>query len=93
MFNFKLSTPVLALVVAAALSACGGGDGGGGGGVAAGGSGQGSASDGIPASATQNVAGLMAFMNQLVAASSETSDPILLGEAVLPTDDTADVTS
>lgn len=88
MFNFKLSTPVLALVVAAALSACGGGDG-----VAAGGSGQGSASDGIPASATQNVAGLMAFMNQLVAASSETSDPILLGEAVLPTDDTADVTS
>ncbi len=92
MFNLKLSTPVLALVVAAALSACGGGDSGGGG-VAAGGSAQGGASGGIPASATQSVAGLMAFMNQLVASSSETSDPVLLGDAVLPIDDTTDVVS
>ena len=74
---------VLALCASAALAACG--DSGGGGGV---GADAGRTSD-VPASAQQSVAGLIAFLNDLIANSTnETGLPILLGDATLPTSDT-----
>lgn len=100
MFKLNKPKPLLALVTlvaAAALSACGGGgSSGGGGGTAAappaagGGVGGGSPSGDIPASALQSVDGFIAFMNTLVAGSSETDEPILLGDAALPVDDSRD---
>lgn len=87
MLNIKLSGAAVALAAAAALSACGG-DGNGGG------SGSTGASGGIPASALASVDGLMAFMNDLIAnRTDETSEPIDLGDAALPTDDTTEVVS
>ena len=44
----------------------------------------------VPASATQDSAGLSAYINQLIGASSDTGEPIVVGDAVLPVDDTTD---
>ena len=44
----------------------------------------------VPSSATANSAGLVTFVNSQVALSSETGEPILVGDAVLPTDDTTE---
>lgn len=41
----------------------------------------------IPASATQDSAGLLSYANSQVGASSDTSEPVLVGDAVLPVDD------
>lgn len=41
----------------------------------------------VPASAQQDAAGLVAFVNQQAGASSDTAEPILVGDAVLPVDD------
>ena len=44
----------------------------------------------VPASARQDSAGLLTFVNQQIAASSDTAEPILVGDAVLPLDDTTE---
>jgi hypothetical protein len=44
----------------------------------------------VPASAQADPAGLLAFINQQIGSSSDSSEPILLGEAVLPVDDTTE---
>ena len=72
----------MALVMTAAVAACGGG-----------GSGAAAPSaptslPGIPASALDSVDGLIAFMTQLIdTGTNDTSEPILLGESVLPVND------
>ena len=86
-----------ALCAAAALTACGGdgGDGGGGGGATgATGAATGEASrrgTDVPASALQSVSGLLAYMNDLIANSTnETGQPVLLGDGTLPMSDTTE---
>ena len=50
----------------------------------------GSVSD-IPASALQNSAGLNAYLEQQIAASSDTGEPVLVGDSTtLPNDDTTE---
>lgn len=72
----------MALVMTAAVAACGGG-----------GSGAAAPSvptslSGIPASALDSVDGLIAFITQLIdTGTNDTSEPILLGESVLPVND------
>jgi starvation-inducible outer membrane lipoprotein len=44
----------------------------------------------IPASATANAAGLTAFVNGQIAGTSDTAEPILVGDAVLPLDDSTE---
>ena len=44
----------------------------------------------IPSSATGSAAGLTAFVNGQIAATSDTSEPILVGDAVLPLDDSTE---
>jgi ABC-type glycerol-3-phosphate transport system substrate-binding protein len=44
----------------------------------------------IPASAAQDSAGLLAFVNGQIGASSDTGEPIVIGDAVLPTDETTE---
>ena len=44
----------------------------------------------VPSSATANSAGLVTFVNSQIGLSSETGEPILVGDAVLPTDDTTE---
>ncbi len=84
MFKLNIPTSLVALAVAAAVSACGSG-GGGGPTVPV-------VTTDVPASAQQSVSGLITFINGLIAATSETSEPILIGDAVLPVDDTAEFT-
>ena len=87
MYKLDAHKLLIALVMTAGVAACGGGDGGGGSGTAPGA--QAPPSGGIPASALASVDGLIAFMNQLIdTGTNDTSEPILLGEASLPTDDT-----
>ena len=45
------------------------------------------ANTGVPASAQENAGGLVAYVRQLIGANSETSEPVLIGDAVLPVDD------
>ncbi|AEG93691.1 hypothetical protein [Ramlibacter tataouinensis] len=74
----------------ALLGACGGdGDddnaGTGGGGTTT------TSSNELPVSATASSSGLIAYLNELIAnRTDETSEPIRLGNAVLPTDDAAE---
>ena len=83
MVKFNIRTTCMALVMTAAVAACGGG----GGSDAAAPSSPTSLS-GIPASALDSVDGLIAFMNQLIdTGTNDTSEPILLGESVLPVND------
>ena len=82
---------LIALVMTAGVAACGGGGGGGGGDVGVGGGGGSapvaSSCGVIPASALASVDGLVAFMNQLINnCTNDTSEPILLGDAILPAD-------
>ena len=98
MFKFNLHTPLIVLVMTAAVAACGSGGGGGAdvGGVGGGAGGAGGApgaappaTSDIPASALASVDGLIAFMNQLIdTGTNDTSEPIRLGDASLPVDDT-----
>lgn len=85
MFKLNIPTTLVTLAVAAAVSACGGG-GGGGPTVPV-------VTTDVPASAQQSVSGLITFINGLIVdATSETSEPILIGDAVLPVDDTVEPT-
>ena len=82
MFKFDAHKLLIALVMTAGVAACGGGGGSAPGAPAA-------SSGGIPASALASVDGLVAFMNQLIdTGTNDTSEPILLGDASLPADDT-----
>ena len=93
MNKFKIYPPLIALVMTAAVAGCGGG---GGGDIGAVGGGAGGAPvvpapdpNSIPASALASVDGLIAFMNQLIDnGTNDTSEPIVLGDASLPVDDT-----
>lgn len=71
----------LAGAAALVLAACGG---------SGSGNGAPAATTDVPASAQENAAGLVTFVNQQVGASSETAEPFLVGDAVLPVDDTAE---
>ena len=85
MVKLNIRTTCMALAMTAAVAACGGG-GGGGSDVAAPSSP--TSPSGIPASALASVDGLIAFMNQLIdTGTNDTSEPILLGESVLPVND------
>ena len=44
----------------------------------------------IPASATGSAAGLTAFANGQITGTSDTAEPVLVGDAVLPLDDTTE---
>ena len=44
----------------------------------------------LPSAATANSAGLLAFANAQIAASSDSAEPILVGDATLPVDDTTE---
>ena len=44
----------------------------------------------IPASATADAAGLTAFVNAQAATTNDTAEPFLVGDAVLPLDDTTE---
>jgi hypothetical protein len=72
-----------------ALAGCGGGGGGGGDGAGPAGPGAATAGSQVPGSAQQSVGGLMAFLKELIAQSSDTTEPVMLGNAVLPTADTS----
>ena len=67
------------------VAACGGsGDDG----AVGGGTGPAPSTTSIPASALASVEGLVAFMSQLIdAGADDTSEPIVLGDASLPADD------
>lgn len=44
----------------------------------------------VPTSATASIPGLIAYLQQLIAGTSDTTDPILVGTAVLPTDESTE---
>ena len=94
MYKFSVKPSLIVLAMTAALAACGGGSGGGGAGAGGGGAAPppGAAApptSDIPASALASVDGLIAFMNQLIdTGTNDTSEPIRLGDASLPVDDT-----
>jgi hypothetical protein len=44
----------------------------------------------VPVSATESAAGTTAFVAQQVVATSDSADPVVLGSAVLATDDSAE---
>lgn len=80
--SVHLAAPALALVAAVALAACGGGGG--------------SAADlpvagtDVPTNATQSAADATGFVSSTLASSSETAEPIAVGEVVLATSDTTE---
>lgn len=85
-----LRSGLAAFALTLALAGCGsngdGDDDGGSGGSpppAAGGS-------DVPSSAQQSVAGLVAYLRERIGATSDTSEPVFLGNAVLPTDETSE---
>ena len=47
----------------------------------------------VPSSAQQSISGLIAYLNELIGTSSDTTEPVLVGDAVLPTDDTAEASN
>jgi predicted outer membrane protein len=44
----------------------------------------------IPASATASAAGLLEYQNSQINGTSDTAEPVLVGDAVLPVDDTTE---
>jgi hypothetical protein len=82
MVKLNIRTTCMALVMTAAVAACGGG------GSDAAAPFPPTSLSGIPASALDSVDGLIAFMTQLIdTGTNDTSEPILLGESVLPVND------
>ena len=71
----------------ALLAACGGGGGGGGGGGDGGGFVAGTE---VPVGVQQNVGDVVAFSKKLIANTSDSSEPVVLGDATLATDDAGD---
>ena len=91
MLRFQLQGAAALALTVLALAGCGGGGQGDGGGVGAGAGPAGAAPAGsqVPGSAQQSVGGLMAYLKELIAQSSDTTEPVALGNAVLPTEDTS----
>ena len=91
MFKLNAKRPLVVLVMAAAvasIAACGGGSDGGAVDGGTGGAGGASAMTSVPASALASVNGFVAFMNQLIdTGTNDTSEPIALGDASMPIDD------
>ncbi len=44
----------------------------------------------VPASATASIAGLLSFLSSLLGMSSDTSEPLVVGDITLPTSDTTE---
>jgi hypothetical protein len=44
----------------------------------------------VPSSALESVAGLLAYVNELIAGTSETSEPVRVGDVTLPVSDTTE---
>lgn len=78
----KMHGIVLLVGAAALLAACGGGGDDAPAPVAA--------TTDVPASAQQDSAGLVSYVNAQVGASSDTAEPLLVGDAVLPLDDSTE---
>ena len=89
MLRFQLQGAAALALMALALGGCGGGGGEGGGGAGAGPAGAAPAGSQVPGSAQQSVGGLMAYLKELIAQSSDTTEPVALGNVVLPTGDTS----
>jgi len=88
MLRFELKGATALALTVLALAGCGGG---GGGSADAGGAngGAGAAGSQVPGSAQPSVGGLMAFLKELMGQTSDTAEPVVLGDAVLPGDDTS----
>jgi hypothetical protein len=88
MNRISLRAAVLASCMAALLAGCGGGGGDDGGGST---TTTNANTGGLPSSATSSVEGLIAYMKGLIATNTDsTSEPVSLGNAVLPTSDTTE---
>ena len=74
-----------AVASCAALTACGGG--GGGGQTPAPGTGGNSS---VPDSALSSIGGLTDYIKQLIGMTSDTSEPVAVGDAKLPTSETSE---
>ena len=79
----KARTALVALAACTALVACGGGNDDGGGNATVGTSSQ----DSVPARALASASALVAYLQELIGASSDSAEPISLGDATLPVDD------
>ena len=80
MQKLPLRSAAVVLAACALLSACGGG----------GDDGPASArTTDVPSSAQSSIDGLIAYINELIGQTSDTSSPVLVGDAVLPTSDSA----
>jgi hypothetical protein len=86
MLRMKLQGATALVFMVLALAGCGGG-GNGGEPANAGATGFGSQ---VPGSAQQSVGGLIAFLKELMGETSGTTEPVVLGNATLPTDDTSE---
>ena len=84
MKNKLVLAALAAMTAAMALAGCGSSSGDGSG------SGAPAQTSGVPDSAQRSVSGLLAYMNQLIAGTDETSEPVFLGDATLPADDATD---
>lgn len=83
MKHIRTGAAVAAVALTLSLAGCGGGGDDNGGFVVE------DRTTDVPASAQQDSAGLVAFLRDLIASrTDETSEPILLGDAVLPTSET-----
>ncbi|HYF43772.1 MAG TPA: hypothetical protein VEA35_15195 [Ramlibacter sp.] len=78
----KARTALVALAACTALVACGGGNDDGGGNATVG-----SSQDSVPARALASASALVAYLQELIGASSDSAEPISLGDATLPVDD------
>ena len=93
MSDLKLRHALLALATAAALGGCGGGGDDDNAGADAQGPPSTAGSD-VPEAARQSADGLVAYVKQLIASSTnETSEPVRLGDAALPVSDTTEASN
>jgi hypothetical protein len=86
MRRFQLTGATAFALTILALAACGGG---GGSADSGGAGGAGAAGSQMPGSAQQSASGLVAFLKELIGQTSDTTEPVVLGDAVLPGDDTS----
>jgi len=91
MHNRQLRTLVLAAAATAALAACGSGDHDRDAGTGTVIGADPVTSTDVPQSARDNVNGLLAYVTQLIGSmTNDTGEPVVIGNAVLPTSDTTE---
>jgi hypothetical protein len=83
MKKILMPAALAAMTAAMTLAGCGSSSGDSGGGAPA-------QASGVPDSAQRSMSGLLAYMNQLIAGTDETGEPVFLGNATLPVDDATD---